>query len=187
MNDVFVIGGGPSLRGFNFTRLKGRQVIACNLAFEFVPWALAVCFWDPQFFQTYQKELLRFDGWKVTHKGVTGDAVNNPKNKIVELDANTYGNVNNTGHFALGLATEMECDHIYLLGYDMTAPADEKEWAQIMGSGGMNFYRYPARFMVNSFAEYIEKFDMFKEFPVFNCNPNSGLRQFPFADINEVL
>jgi len=177
MNDVFVVGGGPSLKGFEFTRLKGRQVIACNLAFEFVPWALAVCFWDPHFYKRYRKELLRFAGWKVTHKGVTMDDVHNPKNRIVEMDPNIYGNVNNTGHFALGLATEMKCDNIYLLGYDMTETVQDV----------MNFYRYPAGFGVNGFADYVDHFDRYLEYPIYNCSPVSALKQFPYKDINEIL
>jgi len=31
----FIIGGGPSLKGFNFSRLKGELVIGINRAFEF--------------------------------------------------------------------------------------------------------------------------------------------------------
>lgn len=42
---VFVIGGGPSVKGFDFSRLKGRRIIAVNNAgFDLVPWA-DVLFW----------------------------------------------------------------------------------------------------------------------------------------------
>lgn len=36
---VFIVGGGPSLCGFDFARLRGRRVVTCNMAFLDVPWA----------------------------------------------------------------------------------------------------------------------------------------------------
>ena len=35
----FIIGGGPSLKGFDFERLRGERVIAINKAFYDVPFA----------------------------------------------------------------------------------------------------------------------------------------------------
>lgn len=183
--DVYVVGGGRSLKGFNFMRLKGQQVIACNLAFRFVPWAMAVVFWDETFYRKYRKELLAFEGWKITIKGITGDDVNAGK-KVVELDPNTYGNVNNTGHFALGVATETNADRIILLGYDMTGGTKE-EIAQVMADGGMNFYHYPPEFKFHSFHSYVDKFNRYKDFPVFNATPGSALKQFPYIDIDTLI
>jgi len=179
--DIFIVGGGKSLTGFNFMRLKDKQVIACNRAFEFVPWAIAVCFWDSAFYKYYKRDLQKFNGWKVTHKGVTGeDAKTDPK--IAEIDPNFNGNVNNTGHFAIQVALEADPDRIFLLGFDMDTmlPKGAKP-------GDINFYNYPDNFSINSFRNVIHKFDVFKGLPIYNCNPDSGLRQFEFMDIDSVL
>ena len=44
--EVFIIGGGPSLKGFDFARLKDKTCVAVNLSFRYVPWAKLVVFLD---------------------------------------------------------------------------------------------------------------------------------------------
>jgi len=52
--DAFIIGGGSSLQGFEFSKLVGKNVIGCNDAFrlgvEIVPWCL---FGDSSFWRTH--------------------------------------------------------------------------------------------------------------------------------------
>lgn len=184
--DIYLVGGGKSLRGFNFMRLKNRQVICCNRAFEFIPWAMAVCFYDPKFYEKYRKQLLAFDGWKITHKQVTGtDAQGN--NKIVELRSDFAGEaVNNTGHFALNVALKFtNPDRIFLLGYDYTDISPEQ--AKQMKPGDLNFYTYPEGMTIAGFGQYVEKFDEFKGMEIYNCNPDSNLTQFKYVDIDTII
>lgn len=35
----YVVGSGPSLRGFDYESLRGQKIIAVNSAVRFVPWA----------------------------------------------------------------------------------------------------------------------------------------------------
>jgi hypothetical protein len=50
----FIIGGGPSLKGFDFNRLRGQgRVIAINRALEYAPWADVVFFMDWKLYKRY--------------------------------------------------------------------------------------------------------------------------------------
>lgn len=56
---VFIVGGGPSLRGFDWERLRDKNVIAINRAYEVVPQA-AVLWWSDARF------------WRHHRDGITG-------------------------------------------------------------------------------------------------------------------
>jgi len=43
---VFIIGGGPSVRGQNIEALRGRRVIAINSSYLVAPWADYLIFAD---------------------------------------------------------------------------------------------------------------------------------------------
>ena len=43
---AFLLGGGPSLKGFNAECLRGRRVIAINNSWELAPWADVLYFCD---------------------------------------------------------------------------------------------------------------------------------------------
>ncbi len=59
-NSIYIVGGGPSLKGFNFNCLNGRRVMAINASLEDVP--------NPEFFLTadtwYCGVAVRADFWK---------------------------------------------------------------------------------------------------------------------------
>lgn len=66
--DVFIIGGGPSLRGFNFERLRGSATIGCNSAYLLGQPLCNVClFSDIPWFEKNYAGLSRFKGDVVTH------------------------------------------------------------------------------------------------------------------------
>mgnify|MGYP002682074433 CR=1 FL=1 len=46
----FIVGGGPSLKGFDFGRLRGERVIAINRAFEACPTADIMFAMDPRLY-----------------------------------------------------------------------------------------------------------------------------------------
>src|SRR3974390_354951 len=65
--DVFIIGGGPSLRGFEFEQLSKRAVIGCNHAFALGPVCQICTFGDIRFWDYRRYELEKFEGWVVTN------------------------------------------------------------------------------------------------------------------------
>jgi hypothetical protein len=55
---VYIVGGGPSLKGFNFNCLKDKDVIAVNKAIRDVPWAKYFISIDSTFFDKVEPSFL---------------------------------------------------------------------------------------------------------------------------------
>jgi hypothetical protein len=120
---IFIIGGGPSLKGYDFSTLKDKVVIACNRAIEFcIPDYLV--YMDDQFYDWYEDDIKKFKGVKVTHSW------NKKRNEVIHVknlgplglsdDFNEglfHGG--NAAYLALNLAYVMGGNPIYLLGVDL--------------------------------------------------------------------
>ena len=127
----FIIGGGPSLRGFDFERLRGHgRIIAINRAFEFIPFA------DIHFFRDYRYYDGPF-GIKANGKWNTYNGrhvflnVSNytPPAGVINIYAQKgpawsksisegLRQGNNSGTGAINLAYVLGANPIYLLGFD---------------------------------------------------------------------
>lgn len=65
--DAVVVAGGPSLAGFDFSRLAGRNVIAINRAHEFIPTAPVLWWTDARYWRRARASILAHDArWKAT-------------------------------------------------------------------------------------------------------------------------
>lgn len=66
---AWLIGGGPSLRNFDFHSLPGSaasdHTLTVNAAFKFVPWADAMLSEDERVFRRFAAELRDFKGLKI--------------------------------------------------------------------------------------------------------------------------
>lgn len=190
----FLIGGGPSLTGFDFERLRGRgRVIAINRAFEFIPWADMLFFMDWKFYRLCHDDVNRLRLWN-DFKGlrVFCNLMGRKLDDVYSVRSlGRHGmswrpskgiyHGNNSGHGALELALGLGCRPIYLLGYD--ANGDRRgHWHSGYGHKGN------ARLGELFQREFRE---LFSHIPrvnyIYNCNPKSGIRQWPFKTIDEVL
>jgi hypothetical protein len=138
----FVIGGGPSLRGFDFELLRGELSIGVNRAFEFFTPTILLAI-DARFYRwvyegKYGEEALRklaaFKGIKV---GVRMSAAHVPgvveikslgaRGPIVPVEQGIYHG-NNSGYSAVALALALGADPVYVLGIDLryAGPEDAK-------------------------------------------------------------
>lgn len=135
----FIIGGGTSLKGFDFEQLKGEKLIAINKAFVDAPFAEIQFSVDRQFQEWVTKpdkggkEMTSareawplFKGHKVWLK-VPGEHyfegiefVKSAGNEGISLtlEEGIYDG-SNSGYAALNLAIALGSNPIYLLGYDM--------------------------------------------------------------------
>jgi len=195
---AFIIAGGPSLRGFDFDRLRGEKIIAVNRAFEFVPFADILYSMDNRLYRWFANGTLG-EKTKLAFMAFRGikvwlDLMNFPYHGIFYvrglredkpgqgIRAGIYHG-NNSGFGALKLAAALKANPIYLLGYDMKH------------HGGItHFYpAYPIRqstAVVERFRPYFNKAapGLVKQgIKVVNLNPNSALRCFPFDTIENVL
>lgn len=139
--EAYIIGGGHSLKTFNFERLRGRNVIGCNDAFRLGSGICPYChFGDASWFTKTSKELEQF----AVHGG--GKVVTNaPSLFNVRVDwlkhmhrlklgigeGNVLGFNFSTGASAINLAILLGATRIFLLGYDLCAEADgNTHWHQ---------------------------------------------------------
>jgi hypothetical protein len=158
----FIIGGGPSLKGFDFSRLKGERVIAVNKAFLDVPFADVVFAMDRPLLdlimlgklgENYRRAFETFPGVKIW---LDLSGYSYPPGVYSLPSAGEIGwtrslreglfHGQNSGYGALNLALVLGADPIYLLGYDCSrGPAGEKNYHDGYPSGGnpdaMNIFR----------------------------------------------
>lgn len=194
----FIMGGGPSLRGFDFSQLKGEKIIVINRAFEVCPFADIMFSMDNRFYNWLVRgqlpgsleKFMAFKGLKVWlevsnnsyHHGIYY-VVGLPTDGIpYSLKAGIYHG-NHSGYGALQLALVLGAGPIYLLGYDMK----HQGTATHFHSG------YPSRqgaHTLFSFKSGLERLaPMIRKAgrKVINLNPDSALRCFEFGNIKEIL
>lgn len=193
-SDVFVIGGGTSLRGFDWTRLYREKTIGCNQAFRLGEKVCDICvFGDYKFVYNRDRTLRKSNAVPMSQfRGTI--LTNEPKLKNVNLpwihwtarissglgrDHTALGWNCNTGALAINVALVLGAKNVYLLGFDMQLSDDNKP----------NWHDEPLldKPNVNVYDRMIEKFNdvkiaLHKLFPdsnVYNVNENSRLDTFP--------
>lgn len=190
-SDAYIIGGGPSLRGFDFARLKGKNTIGCNSAFYLGHEIARVCFFsDYEWFLQHYDALSDYDGEVFTHHEALVLHPDKWLNVLrryddgLHLDGLGFGG--NSGCSAINLALLMGARRIFLLGIDCGGETHHwhnhdpgsapKEPAELYGKFKDGFHAI-ARDMP----------ELFPDRQIINLNPNSALRIFPFGDVDSVL
>lgn len=193
---VFIVGGGPSLRDFDFSRLQGELVIGINRAYERINCTVLYSM-DERFFGwaaagTFGSEALaryrEFKGVKLAGlfaaeipAGCQAVMLSSTEALPTSLGAGLFHG-NNSGYSALLLAYLLGANPIYLLGYDCKYEDGRSHW-----HGG-----YPAattESTVGSFIPYFERLapELSKKgVTVVNLNPDSALRCFPFREFDSI-
>lgn len=126
MNDIYIVGSGASLYGFDFEKLRNKTTITVNHAYDYVPEFDYCVFLDRYFLKELsdeQKERLKQNASKFWNPIRHGE-----KN---ELGINFFRPTrNHTGNFgevwglkqsglaAISFALSLNPSHIYLLGMD---------------------------------------------------------------------
>lgn len=132
--DVYIIGGGPSLQKFNWDILKDKRSVGCNQAFLHGYRICEICiFGDLTWWENFKDSLGFFKGLVVT---------NAPKLKESDcewllwmrrvsrgLDTEALAWNGNTGASAINLALILGAKRVFLLGFDMKKGNDgENNW-----------------------------------------------------------
>lgn len=194
----FIIGGGPSLRGFDFAQLKGEKIIVINRAFEVCPFADIMFSMDNRFYNWLIRgqlpgsleKFMVFKGLKIWLE-VSNNSYHHGVYYVVGLPTDGFPHSlkagiyhgNHSGYGALQLALVLGADPIYLLGYDMKHQGK----ATHFHSG------YPSRQGAHTLLSFKSGLDRMAVFirrakrNVINLNPDSALKCFEFGNIKEVL
>ena len=144
--DVYIVGGGPSLKEIDLSQLDGQTVIAVNYSIFTLPNAAFFVTLDPRFFAKVKDRLSEFDSHPATKILVHNWATDRV---VVQTDRLTVGptsadfsgfsliirstvakgfgrnfldfrNGANSGYCAMQLALLLGYKRIHLLGFDLT-------------------------------------------------------------------
>lgn len=143
---VYLIGGGPSLKGFDFGRLSGRTVVAVNDAAIHIPSATALFSLDLTWIANRRQLLAEFAGEKyvaVPEDYDFSQAVDGVTylRRIRIRQGLSYTNHEiamgggNSGFGALNLAYLKGAREIFLLGYDLCDSGSHWHLGYAWGSG----------------------------------------------------
>ena len=202
----FIIGGGESIKDFDFNRLKGEHVIGINRSFEIFDSELLYLM-DIKFHDEVTKGKMdefsknkihekwnNFKGIKVMLCPVTPYPLDSNVHMIRRIEKKQYISLsieegiyagNNSGFGALMLAIAMGANPIYLLGYDLRV---EKQTHWHSG--------YPKQTYFDQREKVIRFREIFMEtslaiqglgFKVVNLFRDSGINCFEFADVDDIL
>lgn len=204
----FIVGGGPSLKGFDWSKLKGRRTIAINRAFEdFEPtiiFSMDTRFLNWVFQDRYstvsdgKHTKSKFESTKAYKVWLCTYVVGLPQEFFIVkvykhyragLRAFTFsmkegiGHGNNSGYGALNLAVCLQANPIYLLGFDCKHENGRSHYH----AGHPEIQREDT---VRNFIPYFERAaEILKPhgFKIINLNPYSALECFPKKRAEEVL
>lgn len=200
----FIIGGGPSLRGFDFNRLENKgRIIAVNKSFYHLPFADVLIAMDVQFFKwanagelskgrrgiEYKRAYNRFQGVKIF-----ADLHNSPMNDVYFIKRLGYPKFtknikegiytgNNSGVTALSFAALMGCNPIYLMGMDGCHSGKKSHFHD----------GYQSQQHESTAKSFIRHFDLIgKElkkagFEIYNLSPISKIKIFAKKNIDDIL
>jgi hypothetical protein len=204
----FIICGGPSLEGFDFSLIQNEKIIGVNKSFvqynSTVLYAMDQRMYDSVTYPNRKdeksiqlhKQWLQYSGIKIflKNKGKwefdpSVYVVNNIEKQTVSFDLKQgiYGG-NNSGFGAMMLAIALGVKQIYLLGCDMSIDRERKKTHWHDGYNHQKIETWD-----NILPKFIEEFThsagsiLAQGISVINLNKNSALNCFPKADIRDIL
>jgi len=189
--DVWIIGGGPSLKDFDFSLLEEVKTIGINGAFALGPVVCdCIIFGDTKFYAKYLDDLRRFAGFVYTNAPLLFecDAKNIRLLPRMEkgLHSNALGWNMNTGASAINLAIILGARRIFLLGFDMRlSPTRETNWHELgLDNGKDEVYDRFLRGFADVKRDWKAKFS---EVEIANVNDDTDLKVFPIISAAQGL
>jgi len=203
---IFIVGGGPSLKDFDFSQLRDEITIGINKAFAFfdptIIFSMDRRFWlwvekasgadgfTPELRDRFIDYRHGFKCWLDPHNQLfTPDITRircHPDLLWGETLEEGIGHGLNSGYAALNLAYVLGFKEIYLLGFDMKGSGGRQAW----------FHEGYAKPYVTSDSVYSKMIYQFEKYAaprlaemgikVWNCSPDSNLMCFPYKDIGSV-
>lgn len=184
MNEVFIIGGGPSCRHFDFSLLSKKETIGCNNSAKAADTKYLFSM-DRTWINYYSQDVLNYADrahLSICHsvyreKFPQAHIYTRTRQGLISMDKD-YIHGGNSGHGAINLAVQMGFTTIHLLGFDFS---ELGHW-----HGGYTFGSQKSQWMMR-WAEDIDKCKPIldnMDVEVINWNLNSGLQAYQKKDIN---
>ncbi len=135
-NECFIVGGGPSLIGFDWSVLNNKFVIAINRSYEVCPTAQVLYFTDPDYWERHKDKMKKHGGHIIrgaTSLGITkDDRVQEyllTGSRGLETQPGCLRHGNNSTYAAINLALlHFNFSTVYLLGIDMKWTNKKTHW-----------------------------------------------------------
>lgn len=186
---IYLIGGGPSLKGFDFERLRGKVCIAINKAFLHVPFAQVAYWTDTRVYHWYRKQIGDFVGLKVTNKPrpIEQGIINllDTGKTGLELNNNALRHGNNSGYAAINLAYHLGAKKIVLLGFDMGLDGRKTHWHEGYNIPTPRSNLYESSMLPN-FETLVEPLKK-QGISIINANPKSAINCFKKMPLDSAL
>ncbi len=185
--DCYIIGGGPSLTGFDFSVLKGRNVLGCNDAFRLGPEIVSYAvFGDAAFFHRHAREMQESKVLLVTCSPSLmpiqfPGLLQLQREKEGLHSGSSVGWNNSTGAMSINVAISLGATKIYLLGFDCCNQGDKSHWHRHgrMLTRAFTFDRFNTGFKMIAAC-------LPKNVQVFNVTDGSSqLKSFPKVSFQE--
>jgi len=173
---IYIIGGGASLKNFDFSKLRNLKTMAVNYAFKFLqPHILT--FNDLDVFFECQSDIRSLKSDIYCREEIAESVPGAKPFKLTTtyhgkdgITLGIFGGKRNgeflSGICALSLAVALGYGPIYLLGYDGGRTG-----------GDLHFHGYSRDKDV--FSNTVDNYDVFANEPVVNLNPSSRIDTFP--------
>jgi hypothetical protein len=186
---VYIIGGGPSLKNFNWDELKGKHLIAINKAYTVLPWAEVLYWTDSRFYRWNKSDIDKLKCLKVTcrnSKDLTDDIVllTVSGKEGIDKRPNFIKAGNNSGFAAINVAYHLGAKRIYLLGFDMSSNDKDTHWHE--GYGIQHDHSIYKRSMIGNFNGIFELLKS-EDIDIWNANPMSQLNSIPKCKLKDAL
>ena len=204
---VFIIGGGPSLKGFNWDLIKQFRCIGCNDAYQLGSWVDVCCFGDLTWYNIHYKEtidtedrgiipgLKKFGGLIVSCNPELNGLpylhcmARRPRGFSIRPFEVAWNC--NTGSASINLAYHLGAKRAVLLGFDMRFSNDgENNWHYNLKDPDQKT-TYPGihkKFQDHFiYMERERKAKVGDSFEVLNATPGSELDVFPKVKLEDIL
>ncbi len=181
--DVFIIGGGDSLREFDWSLLKSECTIGCNDAYTL---GEEICklhiFGDMKWFKEHKNQLMNYKGTVFTSHHellrTQADWIWTLERQAKGLSKTKLGWNKNTGANAINLALILGAKKVYLLGFDCKLSEQGKpNWHDHLLSppNAKVYKRFNQAF--KTLASWMPR--RFPDREIINITDDSGLDVFP--------
>jgi hypothetical protein len=196
---VFIIAGGPSLGGFDFSKLRNKTCIAINKAIFVLPRAHILWWSDTRFYKMFQEEIDNHSAlYKVT--GLTKTQSLQYPDDVYKYRFTGHGGYdereeclkdgNNSGYASLHLAMKLGARKIILLGYDFKKDGEQTHWHEgHTDERGKSIAVGPRTYEDKMLPYFISLQQKAIEVgtEIINASPNSKLELWPKKELEDVL
>jgi hypothetical protein len=187
--NVYIVGGGPSLDGFDFSRLDNKKTITINHSYRHCKTDILV-FLDGIFVREI-KENFGHDIYKFPFKVVAGASTGiQERGNVTKIQYTKeiclkpdrmYGRPCST-FIAMSVALVAGARNIFLLGID----GKFKNGKGHFYTGGK--FKHKRDNYEAAYRRMVPLFDKFKRFKnIYNCNKDSLIKTFTFIDIDSAI